>query len=156
MAETYARIRLDNGFGIAAGRPVTGLASWRKVWYADSGKPHRPMFEHRKKQLLSTKEFIRRVSSHFLLALGIIGLALGIGVVGYHVLADLGWVDSLLNASMILGGMGPVDPLKTDEAKVFASCYALFSGLVFIGVASLLIAPFAHRILHRFHLDENE
>lgn len=88
-----------------------------------------------------------------ILAFLVIAAGLGIGVVGYHVLAGLGWVDSLLNASMILGGMGPVDVLKTDAAKIFASCYALFSGLVFIGVATLLTAPFAHRILHRFHLD---
>jgi hypothetical protein len=114
------------------------------------------MFEHRKKPLLTTAEFTRRVSHHFLLALFVVGASLGIGVVGYHVLGGLGWVDSLLNASMILGGMGPVDPLHTPEAKIFASFYALFSGLVFVGVATLIIAPFAHRILHRFHLEEEE
>ena len=81
-------------------------------------------------------------------------LALGIGVVGYHYLGELEWLDALLNASMILGGMGPVDPLHKPGAKLFASGYASFSGLAFIGVASLLVAPFAHRLLHRFHLDE--
>lgn len=86
----------------------------------------------------------------------VLAVGLGIGVLGYHELAGLGWVDSLLNASMILGGMGPVDPLHMDEAKLFASFYALFSGLVFIGVASLLIVPFAHRLLHRFHMDGDE
>ncbi len=112
------------------------------------------MFENRKLPLLSLAEFFKRVSFHFLVATLLIAVALGIGVIGYHILAGLDWVDSLLNASMILGGMGPVDPLKTPGAKIFASLYALFSGLMFIGVASLVIAPFAHRILHKFHIDE--
>ena len=81
---------------------------------------------------------------------------LGIGVLGYHWLARLSWIDSLLNASMILGGMGPVDPLKSDAAKIFASCYALFSGLAFIGIVSVLLAPFVHRMLHRVHAEERE
>jgi len=111
------------------------------------------MYEHRKKPLLSPAEFRRRVWWHVLIALLAIGGGLGIGVLGYHSLGGLGWVDSLLNASMILGGMGPVDPLTTPTAKLFAAGYALFSGLAFIGVASLLVAPFAHRLLHRFHLE---
>jgi hypothetical protein len=86
----------------------------------------------------------------------IIAAALGVGVLGYHFLAHLPWIDSLLNASMILGGMGPVDALSSDAAKLFASFYALFSGLVFIGVAGLLMAPFAHRLLHRFHWDTED
>jgi hypothetical protein len=75
------------------------------------------------------------------------------GVIGYHHIGGLSWIDSLLNASMILGGMGPVDPLRSDAAKLFASFYALFSGLAFVGIASLMIAPFAHRLLHRFHIE---
>jgi hypothetical protein len=113
------------------------------------------MYEHRNRPLLSRAKFAKRVARHFLLALFIIAVALGIGIVGYHSLAELNWIDSLLNASMILGGMGPVDPLHSSAAKIFASFYALFSGLVFIGIASLIIAPFAHRLLHRFHLDTN-
>jgi hypothetical protein len=112
------------------------------------------MYEHRNHPLLSRVQFARRVIYHFGLASLVVSGALGIGVIGYHGLAKLNWVDSLLNASMILGGMGPVDPLPSSSAKIFASCYALFSGLVFIGIASLLIAPFAHRLLHRFHLDK--
>jgi hypothetical protein len=111
------------------------------------------MYEHRHHPLLDTVDFVKRVLHHVILAFLVIAAGLGIGVLGYHVLAGLGWVDSLLNASMILGGMGPVDVLKTDTAKIFASFYALFSGLMFIGVATLLSAPFVHRILHRFHLD---
>jgi hypothetical protein len=111
------------------------------------------MYEHRTDRLLTRLEFARRVIGHFGYSILAIALALGAGVVGYHVLGGLGWVDSLLNASMILGGMGPVDPLKADGAKVFASLYALFSGLVFIGVLGLLLAPFIHRVMHKLHMD---
>lgn len=83
-------------------------------------------------------------------------MALGIGVCGYHFIARFGWVDSLLNASMILGGMGPVGDLPTAGAKIFASLYALFSGVVFISVMALVLAPAAHRALHHFHLDEED
>ena len=112
------------------------------------------MYEHRMHPILSRVDFTKRVARHGMLALIVLALALGIGVVGYHYLGELKWLDALLNASMILGGMGPVDPLHKPVAKLFAACYALFSGLVFIGVASLLVAPFAHRLLHRFHLDK--
>ena len=80
---------------------------------------------------------------------------LRIGLIGYHYSGHLSWVDSLLNASMILGGMGPLDVLTDTNAKLFASFYALFSGLAFIGIASLLIAPFAHRLMHRLHLEDD-
>ena len=88
----------------------------------------------------------------FLLVLG----ALFLGVAGYHWFARLGWIDALLNASMILGGMGPVDVLTTPAAKVFASAYALFSGLVFIATMGILFAPIMHRVLHAFHMDEKD
>lgn len=74
-------------------------------------------------------------------------------MLGYHDLEHLSWVDSLLNASMILGGMGPVNALQTREGKVFASFYALYSGIVFLAAAGLLIAPILHRFIHKFHLD---
>src|ERR1700745_2912300 len=112
------------------------------------------MYEHRNSPLLSRKKFARRIARHFSLALFLLGVALGIGVLVYHYLGKLEWIDSLLNASMILGGMGPVDPLHSSTAKIFASAYALFSGLAFIGIASLIVAPFAHRLLHRFHVVE--
>jgi hypothetical protein len=79
-----------------------------------------------------------------------------IGILGYHLTENLGWLDSLLNASMILGGMGPVDTLKTSGGKLFASFYALFSGVVFLITMSVVLAPILHRFLHKFHLDENE
>jgi len=111
------------------------------------------MYEHRNSPLLSRKKFARRIARHFSLALFLLGVALGIGVLGYHYLGKLEWIDSLLNASMILGGMGPVDPLHSSTAKIFASAYALFAGLGFIGIASLIVAPFAHRLLHKFHVE---
>jgi hypothetical protein len=79
-----------------------------------------------------------------------------IGIAGYHYLAGFNWVQSLLEASMILGGMGPVKELPTDAAKIFASTYALFSGLIFIAVMGLVLSPVVHRILHKFHVDEKD
>lgn len=112
------------------------------------------MYERRNHPLLSRAKFARRIARHLGLALLAIGFALAMGVMGYHFIGHLSWIDSLLNASMILGGMGPVDPLHSSTAKIFASFYALFSGLAFVGIASLMIAPFAHRLLHRFHVEE--
>jgi hypothetical protein len=114
------------------------------------------MYEHRRQHLLSRAAFALRVLWHISFAVGTAVLALFAGVLGYHCLGGLGWVDSLLNASMILGGMGPVDLLKTDAAKVFASFYALFSGLVFIGLLGVLLAPFIHRLMHKIHIEADE
>jgi hypothetical protein len=114
------------------------------------------MYEHRKQRVLSRAEFNKRVGRHGLVALGVLVFGLGIGLIGYHYIAHLSWIDSLLNASMILGGMGPLNELKTDAAKIFASLYALFSGLAFVGIVSVLLAPFVHRMLHRFHAEERE
>ena len=113
------------------------------------------MYEHRSQPLLSRIEFLFRVLRHGLLAIGIVFAALGIGILGYHWFEGMPWIDALLNASMILGGMGPVNSLNTDRGKLFASAYALFSGVVFIGVMGVILAPFAHRLLHRFHLEVN-
>ena len=112
------------------------------------------MYEHRKQPLLGTAKFLKRVARHWLAGFGVLGVGLGGGILGYHYIAGLRWIDSLLNASMILGGMGPVDPLTTNAAKIFASVYALFSGLAFIGIVSVLLAPFVHRMLHRIHAEE--
>jgi hypothetical protein len=114
------------------------------------------MYEHRSHRILSRTEFVKRIARHVALALVILSFSLGLGVAGYHYFAGLHWVDALLNASMILTGMGPVDTLHTSKAKLFASFYALFSGVVFLGVASVLVAPFAHRLLHRLHLEESD
>lgn len=79
--------------------------------------------------------------------------ALSAGVLGYHFIEGLPWVDAFLNASMILGGMGPVNELHSEAGKIFAGCYALFSGIIFIVVAGIFFAPILHRFLHRFHLE---
>jgi hypothetical protein len=84
---------------------------------------------------------------------GIILFSLGIGILGYHYLESLSWIDSLLNASMILGGMGPVNELRTNAGKVFASFYALYSGIVLLASVGVLAAPIFHRFMHRFHLE---
>lgn len=110
------------------------------------------MYEHHAQALLSREKFLKRVLFHFMVASCLIGAALGLGVIGYHITENLPWIDALLNASMILGGMGPVNPITTVSGKLFASFYSLFSGLVFIAVAGIVVAPVAHRILHRLHL----
>jgi len=114
----------------------------------------RPMFEHRTAPLLPRHHFLLRVLCYVAAATVLIGVALGLGVLGYHHLGGLPWIDALVNASMILGGMGPVDPIASTAGKLFTSFYALFSGLLFIGVASLLLAPFVHRVMHKLHLDD--
>lgn len=110
------------------------------------------IYERHTHKLLPWPQFLRRAFRHFLFALGIIGVADGIGVLGYRTLGGLGWVDAFLNASMILGGMGPVDRMETTGAKLFAACYALFSGLMFIAIVGVLLAPWMHRMVHKFHL----
>ncbi len=94
------------------------------------------------------------MATHTMVAAGVIGVSLFVGTAGYHVLDHLSWVDSFLNASMILGGMGPVDPLRTTPAKLFASLYALYAGFVLLISVGIIIAPVFHRLLHRFHLEQ--
>ena len=113
-------------------------------------------FEHREEKPISTRHFVLRMLRSAAIAGLIIFSALAVGIAGYHWLGCLGWTDSFLNASMILGGMGPVDPMPTTTAKIFAGCYALFSGLVFIALAGFLVAPVAHRVLHRFHYADDQ
>lgn len=113
-------------------------------------------FETLKDKLAPRPVFLLRVLKSLLMAFCLIGVALLIGIFGYHWLASFNWIDSLLEASMILGGMGPIKELHTSGAKVFASIYALFSGVVFIGVMGFVLAPLAHRVLHKFHIDEQD
>lgn len=114
------------------------------------------MYEHRTQPLLPRPLFLLRMLRHGLLALIIVLFSLGIGVVGYHVTAGLSWLDALLNASMILGGMGPVNELHSVLGKLFASAYALFSGVAFLVTVGILVAPLAHRLLHHLHLEESD
>jgi hypothetical protein len=112
-------------------------------------------FENIRQPLLSRRLFVRRLFNHFILGLGLIFISLIIGIFGYHFIENLSWVDSLLNASMILGGMGPVNEMHTYTGKIFASIYALFSGIVFLVTVGVLLAPLLHRLLHSLHMDDS-
>lgn len=111
-------------------------------------------YEHKHEPLLPWRVFLlRRVAKSLALGLGVIAASLLAGMLGYRIAEGMGWLDAFLNSAMLLGGMGPVDALRTSGGKVFAGIYALYSGLIVIFVAGLLFAPFAHRLLHRFHLE---
>ena len=113
------------------------------------------MFERRHQPLLARHQFLGRMRRSLVAFVVIIAASLLLGTVGYRLAADLPWVDALLNASMILTGMGPVNPMTTVSAKLFASVYALFSGVAFLTSIGVLAAPVVHRFLHRFHLEED-
>jgi hypothetical protein len=112
-------------------------------------------YERKQQSVVSRRRFAHRLLKHVILALLVIGGALLVGILGYMGLAGMNFVDAFLNASMILSGMGPVDELKNDAAKLFAGVYAIASGLLFLGVAGLLLAPVFHRLLHTFHADDH-
>ena len=114
-------------------------------------------FERRHEKLAPLDVFLWRLARFFCFGLGMIGVALFIGIAGYHWLAGFGWLNSILEASMILGGMGPVnsDHLTTPCSKLFASGYALFSGLIFIAAMSVILSPVMHRFVHTFNLDKD-
>jgi hypothetical protein len=114
------------------------------------------MYEHKHEPLLPHTAFILRMLSHAGFALAVIVVSLVIGMLGYHLFEGLDWVDAFLNASMILGGMGPVSALQTEAGKIFAGCYALYAGLVLLLIAGILLAPLLHRLLHHFHLEMEE
>ena len=114
------------------------------------------MFEHRTAPLLDRRSFAHRMLWSFLVACALICGSLTLGILGYHFLGELGWLDSLVNASMILTGMGPVDPMRTVQGKLFSSAYALFSGVVFLSGVAVVFAPVFHRFLHRFHLEREQ
>jgi len=114
------------------------------------------MFEHRHQPLVPTAVFLRRLARSGLAFVLLIGVSLAIGTTGYHWIAGLPWIDALLNASMILTGMGPVDRLESSGAKLFASGYSLFSGVAFLTSVGVLGAPVIHRLMHRFHLGLDE
>jgi len=110
-------------------------------------------FERRHEPLLPARKFARRVVRYVCFAGLLVVGSLGFGVLGYHVWGGLAWLDALVNASMILTGMGPVDPITSVSGKLFTSLYALFSGVAFLTIVAVLFAPVAHRFLHRFHLE---
>ena len=112
------------------------------------------MYESKSKPPIPRARFIRRIVSHAAAASALIVVSLALGMAGYEHFEGLPWRDAFLNSAMIAGGMGPVDAPHTDAGKLFAGVYALYSGLVFIVTAGLLLAPAVHRVLHRFHWEQ--
>ena len=139
-------------------RPLPqGYIAKRDVPYVAGGTERQRLdvfFPEKSDKLVPIAVFVRRMTITLLILLVVLTIALGIGIIGYHTFAKLSWIDSILNASMILTGMGPVDRMSTDASKLFSSIYALFSGVVFLSSVGLLLAPVFHRILHKFHLDD--
>jgi hypothetical protein len=114
------------------------------------------MFEHRSQALIPRARFLRRVAKHGMIAGAVVAVSLLIGVLGYRLSEGMAWVDALLEAAMILTGMGPTHDFHSVAGKLFATAYALFSGIIFLTVAAVLFGPLLHRFLHRFHLDLSE
>jgi hypothetical protein len=112
------------------------------------------MFEHKSQPVISRRRFVARLVRSGLVIAVLILASLLAGMLGYHALENLGWIDAFLNASMLLGGMGPVNAPATVAGKLFAGIYALYCGLLVIVVAGILLAPVAHRLLHRFHVED--
>ena len=112
------------------------------------------MYEPKRRPPLPRRHFFRRLLLHILAAVALLLLSLGIGMEGYAYFEGLAWRDAFLNAAMLLGGMGPVETPRTNGGKLFAGCYALYSGLVIVLASGIVLAPMVHRILHRFHVDE--
>ena len=113
------------------------------------------MFEKHNEQIISRQRFMLRMLASVKNVLLITALSLAVGIAGYHYTEQMAWIDALLNASMILGGMGPVDTLHTVSGKLFASFYALYSGLFIIALMGILLSPVVHRLLHHFHSTNN-
>jgi len=111
------------------------------------------MYEHRRERLLPFDMFLRRVASHVALSGLVVSASLLIGMWGYAYFESLNWLDAFLNAAMLLGGMGPVESPQTSGGKLFAGLYALYSGMVFLVVAGMVLAPVVHRLFHKFHLE---
>src|SRR4051812_41150151 len=114
------------------------------------------MYESRSIAPLSRGRFALRYAGHLGVASALVAFSLGVGMSGYAYFEGMAWRDAFVNSAMLLGGMGPVDPPLTDGGKVFAGCYALYCGLVFVVVAGVLLAPVVHRVLHRFHWEQSK
>lgn len=114
---------------------------------------HHP-FEHRSEPLLPKHLFVRRLRKYALNGVSILFGSLLFGMIGFHLLAGQSWIDALLNSAMLLGGMGPIGEIQGVGGKLFGTFFALFAGIVFLAVVTLLFAPLFHRFLHKFHLEE--
>ncbi len=112
------------------------------------------MYERRTQKLAPRRIFVKRVILNIFFGSLIIALSLWLGMMGYRHFENMTWIDAFANASMILSGMGPLDPLHSENGKLFAGCYALFSGIIFLVVIALIFAPIYHRFFHEFHLED--
>jgi hypothetical protein len=112
--------------------------------------------ERKHQPLASRRVFYGRLARSFLLTLAVVAVSLALGTAGYHYLGGCDGIDALLNAAMILTGMGPVTPMQTTAGKLFATFYALYSGIAFLSLVAILLAPIYHRFIHQFHLEEKE
>jgi hypothetical protein len=138
-----AKLCSEKPYQMAKGSPKkSGSRPWR--------------YERRHDELAPRSIFIKRIIGSLGIASVLIACALVIGIAGYHFIAGFNFIDSLLEASMILGGMGPVKEMPSDGAKIFASIYALFSGLILIALMGIILSPVAHRVMHQFHVDEKD
>jgi hypothetical protein len=113
-------------------------------------------FESKNEILLPRAQFLARLGRSFAVTLLIVAFSLLLGGAGYHYFGLLPWIDAVLNASMILTGMGPVDPMRSTAGKLFATFYALYSGIAFLTMMAVLLAPVIHRLMHKFHLEESD
>jgi hypothetical protein len=113
------------------------------------------MFENKSQPLIAKRKFFGRLASSVSIALIITFVSLLLGMAGYHHFEKLSWMDSYLNAAMLLGGMGPVEQPQTSAGKFFAGTYAVYCGLVVITVTAILLAPVIHRIIHAFHMESS-
>lgn len=111
-------------------------------------------FEHRSAPLLHRKEFLLRFARTALAGTALVVVSLAAGMAGYHAFEDMSWVDAFANAAMILSGMGPLAQPQTTVGKIFAGCYALYSGLAVVIVAGITFAPVVHRFLHKLHAEK--
>lgn len=112
--------------------------------------------EHRKQKIAPVHVFVKRLLRYSFFALVLIAFSAGLGTLGYHLLADLDWLDSFYMASMILTGMGPVSEMPTQQAKLFSALYALYSGIAFLSITAVFFAPIIHRLLHILQVDPEE
>jgi hypothetical protein len=112
------------------------------------------MYEPRHQPLATRRHFVRRLLLHGCLAALLLAISLGIGMLGYWNFEHLTWLDAFLNAAMLLGGMGPVNAPQSSSGKLFAGLYALYAGLVFLIAVGLVFTPIVHRVMHKFHLDD--
>lgn len=119
----------------------------RRIWFKH--------YEHTGEPLAARRTYVLRQVAHVGVALGVVAVGLGIGVLGYRTTEHMTWLDATLNAAMILGGMGPVRELQTHWGKVFAIFYSLFSGILFLVAVGVMIAPAVHRLLHRLHVESD-